>query len=359
MHIGIADGGKAGAPAPAGGVRIAARRLAAGWCAAVFFALVPGMLRAEPVVHQPTGIAFPDEIAGFVRGRAVNHEEEKAGLGFSYGYHLRPGVNATVYVYSARQCPVPAGIENSAVTRMRDQTLAEIREFYGAAEDVSHEVVRYPGENGDAPVFLDVLKVRMDGAPLETMVWLWASRDHFIKIRLSGAAPLEEPDAARKFAAAVVRLAEPEPASSPPKKVPPRVSVQIAKLQNKNESEAWLLYGISLLQWAVRCTALESAPSGLLQSSFAAERYARAKQIDIWRKMGRGRNEPLPYLEELIEIEEAGYLDDYVWRHHRRPAWGAVPASIIARSDEFEQWMAKKFPGHKPQTNAGVMVRPE
>jgi len=316
-------------------------------------------MHAEPVVHQPTGIVFPDDIAGFERGRAVNHEERQAGLGFSYGYHLGPGVNATVYVYSARQCPVPAGIDTPAVTGMRDQTLDEIRQYYGAAEEVSRDVARYPGQSGDVPVLLDVLKVRSDGVQVETMVWLWASRDHFIKIRLSGAAPFAEPEAARKFAAAVVRLAEPEPASTPPKKLPARVTVQIARLPNKNESEAWLLYGISLVQWAMRCIALESTLPGLLQPSFAAERYARAKQIDIWRKMGRARNEPLPYLEELMQIEEAGYLDDYVWRYHRRPAWGSVPASIIARSEEFERWMAKKFPDHKPQTNAGVMVRAE
>jgi hypothetical protein len=133
--------------------------------------------------------------------------------------------------------------------------------------------------------------------------------------------------------------------------------VQIASQQKKNETEAWLLYGISLLQWAVRCTALESAPPGPFQPSFTAERYARGKQIEIWRKTGRGINEPLPYLEDLLKIEEAGYLDDYVWRDLRRPAWGPVPATIAARSDEFEQWMAKNFPGHKAQTNAGVMVR--
>ena len=320
--------------------------------AALFLLLASGFSLAEPVVHQPTGISFPDEIAGFARDEVTNYESKHAGFGFSYGYNLRSRIAATVYVYSAGQCPVPSGIDGPAITRMREQTLAEIRQAYESVEPVTRETARFAGEKDEIPVLYDLLKLQADGRPRVSTVWLWAARDHFIKIRIS-ASSLDDLDKMREFAAAVARLAEAKPDTG--KRKAPAWTLRVDGSLTESRRLAWMAYGLGIMTWIMKCTSVETASPGPLQLSFAAEQYARRKQTEVWRDVGR-RSDPVPYAEELIKVEDAGYLDDYLWRYLRRPAWGPVPQAVSARGDEFERWMAQNLPKHSPETRAGIVV---
>ena len=96
------------------------------WSCAVVALAVIANVYAAPVVHEPTGIAFPDEIAGFSRAEIGDYESERRGLGTAYNYRTTTGVLATVYVYTAGLSDVPADISHPLMRRLHEQTLKEI-----------------------------------------------------------------------------------------------------------------------------------------------------------------------------------------------------------------------------------------
>src|SRR5262249_5798215 len=157
--------------------------------------------------------------------------------------------------------------DGPAVSRMREQTLAEIRRAYESVEEVARDTPRFSAEKQEVPVLYDLLKVRGDGRTWVTTAWLWSSRDHFIKIRIS-APSLDDLDTMREVAAAVVRLAEPKP-DAPKRR--PRGVVQLESSLKQSEREAWLLYGLGILAWTVKCASLETARPGPFLPPFAAE----------------------------------------------------------------------------------------
>lgn len=318
--------------------------------------LVPGILLADPIVHQPTGIAFPDEIAEFTRGGEVDYESRSPGAGYSYGYNLKPNIAATVYVYSATQCPVPSGT-GDAVARMREQTIGEIRQVWAlegrSVDALSREVMQFKGEKGDVGVFFDLFKIRE--TEQTTALWLWAARGHFVKVRLTNVAPRQGDDEkAREFVAGLVRLAD----APPPKSAGPRATIGLhpsLKTASEAERNAWTFYGVFLLHWTMQCIPLRDATRSFTMP-YAAMQFARAKQIQAWRETRSKYPETVPYMEEMIRIEEAGFLDDYLWRYLANPSWGSPPVPVSARRAEFERWMAENLPAHQPQTKAVISI---
>jgi hypothetical protein len=326
-------------------------------------ALSAGMLHAEPVLHQPTGIAFPDQLADFARGRVTDLETQYPGQGFTYAYVLHPEVQATVYVYAAGRCPVPAEIGNAVLSRMREQTVGEIRAFAQSGneevQDVASETVQVDAGQAKVPVFFDSFIVRGKDESRSTAAWLWTSRGHFLKIRLTARAPVEADWAAmQRFVQEVVRLAVPDPAAAAArgKRVTARVRINIdAALNPQEERAAWLLYGISLLEWVEQCVALESRPAGSpLGTNLEAERYARGKQLRLWREIGRKNYAAVAYLEDLLKVEDAGFFTEYLWQYLRRQEWGPPPPGL--RMEEFGQWRARNLSRHTPQTRAWLSL---
>lgn len=318
--------------------------------------LTPGIVIADAVIHLPTRIAFPDEIAGFTRGREVDYESKNPGTGFSYGYNRKPNMVATVYVYSGGQCPVAPGT-GGAVAKMREQTIGEIRQVWSkqgmSVQALLNEVVQFKGEKGDVGVLFDLFEVRETAQA--TMLWLWAARGHFIKVRLTNVAPRQGDDEmARAFVAELVRLAD----ATPPKPETPKTTIHLDGSLNKSgdpEQIVWLTYGYSLVHWTMQCVLLNPA-SRSFQIPYVATHYARANQIKVWRSIRNKYAEKVTYMEEMARIEDAGFFDDYLWRYVPDPAWGPPPASISARRAEFDRWMAENLPAHQPQTKAFISI---
>jgi hypothetical protein len=85
-------------------------------------------------VHAPSGMTFPEEVAGFARSAVTRYDEE--GRNVSVGYDLvRPDsvVSATVYVYPSPACSSFGG-DPDAVRAMK-ATLAE-GEYAACREEV-------------------------------------------------------------------------------------------------------------------------------------------------------------------------------------------------------------------------------
>ena len=83
-------------------------------------------------------------------------------------------------------------------------------------------------------------------------------------------------------------------------------------------------------------------------SSYGCEFTARQHLLNAWVEQ-RAEHESAAngYLDNLLRVREAGFLDEYVVRYFGRQHW-QVPVEV--RVDEFRAWQRKNLRGHRPVT---------
>jgi hypothetical protein len=165
---------------------------------------------AEPYTHAPTQLAFPDDIAGWPRRDIQDYEARQAGLGVSVRYSQSADVWADVFIYTAGVADVPSDATSPVVRQMRQQT---DRDIFTAAKARGYEVRR--GESrtvtvatakGPVSVLYDSYAIAANQRFENTFVWLWASRKHFLKIRMTRRPGEHDPRSVRELYESVVRL---------------------------------------------------------------------------------------------------------------------------------------------------------
>jgi hypothetical protein len=88
-------------------------------------------------------------------------------------------------------------------------------------------------------------------------------------------------------------------------------------------------------------------------SSFECELIAREHLLETWREQGAegaAAHDAGPageYLNELLAVEQAGFLREYVGRFFKRKSW-QLPAEL--RTRDFQVWLRQHLRHHKPQT---------
>ncbi len=83
-------------------------------------------------------------------------------------------------------------------------------------------------------------------------------------------------------------------------------------------------------------------------SDYGCEYTARRHLLDKWEE--QRAEHPLAadsYLDTLLEVRNAGYLDEYTVRYFGRDHW-QVPAEVSL--GDFRQWRREHLRRHKPQT---------
>ena len=83
-------------------------------------------------------------------------------------------------------------------------------------------------------------------------------------------------------------------------------------------------------------------------SDYGCELTAREHLLDAW--IQQRAEHPLatdPYLDTLLRVREAGYLDEYTVAYFGRRDW-SVPAEV--QHDRFARWRREQLKGHKAET---------
>lgn len=83
-------------------------------------------------------------------------------------------------------------------------------------------------------------------------------------------------------------------------------------------------------------------------SSFDCELSARRLLLENWRDFRRA--EPAPsdgYLDALLRVADAGFLEEYVWHYFRRRHWSR-PDGL--RLQHFTEWRRRHLASHRPRT---------
>ena len=83
-------------------------------------------------------------------------------------------------------------------------------------------------------------------------------------------------------------------------------------------------------------------------TDYGCEFTARRHLVENWQEQ-RLENPAASnrYLDDLVRVYEAGFLDEYTVRYFGRRHW-QVPVEVEV--DKFHRWQRKNLRGHRPQT---------
>ena len=108
--------------------------------------------------------------------------------------------------------------------------------------------------------------------------------------------------------------------------------------------QSWVAY--SLMKSA--CQLDIGGPIPARVSDYSCEFTARQHLIDTWQEQREEHGDIAnPYLDDLVAVRDAGFLDEYTVRYFGRREW-QVPVEV--RVDDFRRWQRKNLRNHKPQT---------
>ena len=108
--------------------------------------------------------------------------------------------------------------------------------------------------------------------------------------------------------------------------------------------QSWVAY--SLIKSA--CQLEIGGPIPSRASDYGCEVTARRHLVDTWEEQRAEHAHAIDaYLDDLLAVRDAGFLDEYTVRFFGRSHW-QVPAEV--RVDEFRRWQRQHLRGHKPQT---------
>jgi hypothetical protein len=108
--------------------------------------------------------------------------------------------------------------------------------------------------------------------------------------------------------------------------------------------QSWVAYSLS----KSACQLEIGGNNPARNSSYGCEFTARSHLLDTWEEQ---RAEHVaatdPYLDDLLRVREAGYLDEYIVHYFGRRHW-QVPTEI--RDDDFQRWRQSNLRRHRPRT---------
>ena len=118
----------------------------------------------------------------------------------------------------------------------------------------------------------------------------------------------------------------------------------IALVDSDPAQQSWVAYSLAKSV----CQLETPGDNPARHSSFGCELTARALLVDTWVEQ-RAENPGIgdEYLDQLLVVREAGYLDEYTAYFFRRKDW-QVPVEVDV--DAFGEWRQQHLRRHRPQT---------
>ena len=107
--------------------------------------------------------------------------------------------------------------------------------------------------------------------------------------------------------------------------------------------QSWVAY--SLVRSA--CQLELGGDNPARNSDYGCEFTARQHLLDTWEVQRAEHDGAVdPYLDALLRVRDAGFLDEYTVHYFGRSDW-LVPAEV--RVGDFRRWQRDNLPRHKPQ----------
>lgn len=108
--------------------------------------------------------------------------------------------------------------------------------------------------------------------------------------------------------------------------------------------QSWVSY--SLMKSACQLEIGGENPARV--SDYGCELTARRHLLTTWDEQRAAHDDVADsYLDQLLLVRDAGYLDEYTVRYFGKPEW-QVPAEVDVEA--FDRWQRRHLRRHKPET---------
>jgi hypothetical protein len=165
-------------------------------------------LASDAYTHAPTGVTLPANLFEFARKQVDETEKSQPGSGTCIGFE-RP------LLYTAGLQPFPKSIDDEAIVREHGITALAILQSAKARQPTeissrSRETFKtkwqVPTGLSTTPVLWNQYIVYMDGRATNDGLYLWLSRGHIWKLRLTRAPGAPSIDISKEFVVPIVQM---------------------------------------------------------------------------------------------------------------------------------------------------------
>jgi hypothetical protein len=316
---------------------------------------------------SPSQLKLPQNI-GPLRYSGENRFSDRR-LGRSFGYNTS-GISLSIYVYDYGVRDIPDG-DSAPLCEQFESAKLEI-ERGGNYENVvlRGEFTRpLAGQTGGPddtePASTAGLVARealyefdRHGMHAVSVLWLTAVDGHFLKLRLSLRSEVaDELDEARAqiLAAMAQAIEDRRPRRTRDAMPPPQeASIEVDASDDPETAALWFTYATHLVGFTREHPHTRPPCGGPLDAGFAAELAARRAALEQYRRRSvtaRGSN----YFDQLMRIDDAGFLDEYVWHYLRNERWDAVPPADLDLPS-FDRFRERELGTHHVQSGARVRI---
>lgn len=126
--------------------------------------------------------------------------------------------------------------------------------------------------------------------------------------------------------------------------------------QSKEQSAVWLGYLIARANYIKQHENEYADVKGILIPHFAEEVDARSKAARTYEELS-AKDKKLhdDYFEDLVKVEEAGFMEEYVWTYLRQSTW--ADSERPSKLAEFASWKEANLPNHRAVTYGSISIR--
>lgn len=145
---------------------------------------------AEPYLHAPTGIVFPDHISTLEKqDRVTDFEKDRPGLGVGVGYN-GPGITVTIYVYTMGLNEIPSDLDSDIVKAIylharREIEMAGELGSYSNVKQLRDDQTAWDSQENGVKSLHATYSLTQDGVDRLSHLHLTKYKNHFLKIRFT------------------------------------------------------------------------------------------------------------------------------------------------------------------------------
>jgi hypothetical protein len=296
-------------------------------------------IRAHGTWVQPgSGASFPERIGALPRTDATAWDADETNVGISYGDGAN--VRITVYVY-------PAGTPRTG--RLRAEFLdteSSLAELHPAALRESGALVHTPAPDGPAVGFEARFRLLAAEGEPTTLAQVFQCGHWFLKLRATfvGAYPIDGALAEVHEEVRCRDIARHDP-----------VGEQLTVHYDPAGGKDWLAFALAQLAWLGEHVPSRDLAYGIPDHELDLFLSSYEAMLDVRQQLqAKGEADANPFLDRLLAIRGAGFLEAYVWQMHL--GFLAAPAELAPQLEAFESWRQGALPAHRHEVHAGLSL---
>lgn len=145
---------------------------------------------AEPYLHAPTGIVFPDQIATLKKQDSFkDFEKDRPGLGVSVGYN-GPGITVTIYAYTMGLNEIPPDLDSNIFKAVylharREIEMAGELGSYSNVKQLRDDQTAWDSQENGVRSLHASYSLTQNGVDRLSHLYLTEHKNHFLKIRFT------------------------------------------------------------------------------------------------------------------------------------------------------------------------------